>query len=66
MQTEKDSVEDLCKSDSRSIKYHPIEKEEEWKVGLLNDLVDIRDGRQHLEGFSDDEMCSLINFICTS
>ena len=66
LQTGKDNIEDLTKSDSRSIKYHPIEKEEEWKVGLLNDLVDIRDGRQHLEGFSDDEMCSLINFICTS
>ena len=66
LQTEKDSVEDLCKSDSRSINYHPIEKEEEWKVGLLNNPVDIRDWRQHLEGFSDDEVSCRINFMCTS
>ena len=33
---------------------------------ILNELVDARDRNLHVEGFGDDEMSSLIDFICTS
>ena len=66
LQTEKDEVKDLGKSDARDLSYHPLGEEEKWKDELLNELIDIRDGKVHIQGFSDNEMSSLINFICTS
>ena len=66
LQTGKHDVSDLCKLDARSISYFPLSKEEAWKELFLNELVDTRDRNLHVEGFGDDELSSLIEFICTS
>ena len=66
LQTDKYDVDELTKSDVSGIKYFPIDPEDRWKASLVIEVIDARDSKLHLNGFSDEEMSSLIQFICTS
>ena len=44
--------------------YSPIPLGEEWRVGLLNELLDLKNGSLNLEGGAD--LNDLINFVATS
>ena len=66
LQTDKYDVDELKKSDVSGIKYFPIDPEDRWKASLVIEVIDARDSKLHLNGFSDEEMSSLIQFICTS
>ena len=66
LQTDKRDVDELGKSDVRSIKYFEIDNEEKWKATLLNEVIDARDATLHVDGFNEEEMQSLIEFLCTS
>ena len=59
-------MDELGKSDVRSIKYFEIDNEEKWKATLLNEVIDARDATLHVDGFNEEEMQSLIEFLCTS
>ena len=51
--------------------YTPVPLGEEWRVGLLDELLDLRKGSMKLEwgdnsALSPDDLNSLINFVATS
>ena len=64
--TNKISVENVKSSDSNSMKYHPLNDEEQWKVKLVHELNDIKYGKMELDQFSDQEIEEMISFACTS
>ena len=66
LETDKSCVELLVKSDVNHIKYHPVGTDEQWRVGVLNELIDYKEGRFEVEGFDDDEVDQIINYNCTS
>ena len=64
--TNKTSVETVNTSDVKLVKYHPLNEEEQWKVGLIKELNDLKFGKLELENFSEEEIEELISFACTS
>ena len=59
----KDDVLKLVKSDS--VKYFPLEKDDEWKSIVLSDLIEVRDGSLVLNGLDHSEIENMIELICT-
>ena len=59
----KDDVLKLVKSDS--VKYFPLEKDDEWKSIVLSDLIEVRDGSLELNGLDHSEIENMIELICT-
>ena len=66
LQTEKDDIFELSKADGAKIRYHPLEKADQWKRLVLSDLIDIRDGSLQVEVLSNDEVQKFIEIICTT
>ena len=49
------------------VRYKEIPKEESWRIGLCEELLELRDKDSRcVPGFDDDELSSLLSFICVS
>ena len=48
------------------VDYYKVKKEDEWKVKIAADLIDIREGFSEVEGFQQKEMSELLDSICVS
>ena len=66
LQTDKIDVEDLIKTDVKEIGYFPVPTFEKWKVDVVSEIIDNREGRLYIDGFDEDELNHMINHICTS
>ena len=64
--TGKSSVEKLEISDFKSIKYHPIAKEDSWRPEMILELTDIKFDILEVEGFSHEELKEILSYACTS
>ena len=62
---DKETIEELSVEDSQCIEYHKIPVEEEWRIGVVRDIIDIRNNNATLEGFSMKEFENLLDFFCT-
>ena len=53
---------------SSKVRYAPVPEEDLWKVGLLKELIQLRNNEMTLEDsqFTKDELQDLINFVATS
>ena len=56
----------LNTSIARKLKYRLPEAENEWKIPLLRELVNVRCGEKSIEGFEDNEVIAMIDVICTN
>ena len=66
LETDKDDIAILSKSDSEQVKYHPLSKDDEWKKEALIELLDIREGQLEINGLINDEIQQMIETICTN
>ena len=66
LQTDKACVHELLKNDVKDIEYHPVPTKEKWKVDVLKELIENRDGSLVIEGFDDEELSQMINYLCIS
>ena len=66
LETNRTSVESVKSSDINSVRYHPLNKDEQWKVNLVHELNDLKYGKLELDNFSDEEIEEMISFACTS
>ena len=64
LQTDKLSVAQLCKDDSKKIVYHPTSEEDKWKEGFLRELVQVKDNHLEVEGFEPGELDDILEHIC--
>ena len=48
----------------KNIKYHPVPTKEKWKVDVLKELIENRDGSLVIEGFDEEELSQMINYLC--
>ena len=64
LQTDKLQSVDLVKRDAFKLEYHPLMPEDMWKSSLINELVGATEEKFSVPGFSDDEVCSMINHLC--
>ena len=62
----KASVDDLVVSDALTVEYHQMEQENEWKVGVIKELTDVKFNSAELEEFTADEMEHILFEITTN
>ena len=64
LQTDKLSVAQLCKDDTKKIVYHQTSEEDKWKEGFLRELVQVKDNHLEVEGFEPGELDDILEHIC--
>ena len=64
--TDKDTIEEVKESDVLDVEYAPVNKEDQWKIQMVMELIDVRDGQLELENFSNEEIEDTIEHLCTS
>ena len=64
--TQKSDIDELLKMDYKKIDYHKISIEEQWRVSMIDKIVDIRYNQLDVEGFECEEIDEILNFVCTS
>ena len=50
----------------RMMEFAPTPVGREWVSGMALELLDLRNSRLELEGFTNDETSDLLDFVCTS
>ena len=63
---EKTSIHDLVPSDIDSLMFENIQENEEWRVSLIKELVDIKHNNELLPGFSSEEVEDIMKFACVT
>ena len=63
--TDKNNVELLESSDAMRIKYHPIKLEDQWKVGMIQEINQMRNDKLEVEGFTDIELEEILEHLCS-
>ena len=66
LHTNKDHVEHLKSSDILQINYHPIKEEDRWKTGVIKEIVQIKNEKLEVEGFSNPELEEILQQICSA
>ena len=63
---DKCEVSDVTPDDLLKIKYKSIPENEEWRIPLLNELIEVKMDKYQVKGFSEDEIQHILNNICIS
>ena len=66
LHTNKDHVEHLKSSDILQIKYHHIKEEDRWKTDVIKEIVQIKNEKLEVEGFSNPELEEILQHICSA
>ena len=56
----------LLKSSDVTNKYRDIPKQEEYRVDILKEIVDIKNGQLDLQGFDTNELDQILEYVCVS
>ena len=62
----KSDISDLCTDDLDKMKYAPVPSSDEWRINLLNELIDVKFGNSLIENLNQEEIDDIIQFVCTS
>ena len=62
----KNNVNDLNLDDSTNVLYHDPPDDEIWRLGVLDELLDIKFGDLMVPGFSAKEIDMMQDYICTT
>ena len=58
--------EQLSKANIGKLKFHPAPPEEQWRITVIKDLLDIRDGMCDNIGWSKHDIDSTLEHLCTT
>ena len=58
--------EDISIGLLKSLTYHPIPEAEEWRIGVIFELLEWRYENASIDGFNHSELQNILNFVCTS
>ena len=64
LQTNKLSVAELSKDDSKTVVYHPTSTQDKWKEGFGKELLIVKDSQLEVNGFEPGEIESILEHIC--
>ena len=64
--TGKDNIDDVTVLDIENLVYEEISEDEMWRVGIVQEMTEIKFGQLTIEGFSEDECTEILRFACTS
>ena len=64
--TKKVKLEEISDKDVEEIETDAIQEEDMWRVDLIKEINDIKYGHLHIDGFSEEECETILNYACTS
>ena len=64
--TQRSNVDELCREDYKKIDYHKINDSEQWRISIIEEIIDIKYNQLDVEGFEAEEIEEILNFVCTS
>jgi len=47
------------------MKYFDIPEENRWRIEFVKEILNLKIDQLQIEGFHDDELNEIINFLCT-
>ena len=59
-------IEDVTMEDANIFKYARVPPEDEWRVGMAKEIIEIRSRKLEVENFDDEEIEEMLVYICTS
>ena len=62
----KTSVESLVPADAAAISYCEIEERDLWRLGIVSDITDTKFGLSTVDGFSREELKTILVNVCTT
>ena len=65
--TDKMTVDQLNPSIVKNIKYYEVEKKDEWRIGMVKEILDVKYGNFLLpaDGWSEEDLDMMLNTGCT-
>ena len=63
---DKNSIDNLTPDDAMNIKYHEPPEEETWRLGVLDELLEVKYGDLTVPGFDSEELAMMQSYICTT
>ena len=66
LMTEKSNVRDLLPHDVDKMEYHPLPEGEKWKISIIQEIIENKNGNLNINNLSDDELENTLEFLCVS
>ena len=61
---------DISELDSKCVKgnvvYNPLPEADTWRISILDELLEVREGKYEIEGFENHELKEILEFVCVS
>ena len=64
--TTKEDISQLLTSDINQIVYMPVPRHEEWRIDMIQELIEVKWGEVEIVDFTDNEIDNIIAEICTT
>ena len=64
--SDKSNIDDLRKDHIRKIKYQDVDPTNEWKIGFIKEITDVKFNQLEVENFSKEELEDILEFLCTT
>ena len=61
----KTSVEDIKVEDVDTLEYFKLDDDELWKISQIKEIINVKAGNLEVPGFEDDELDTLLSYLCT-
>lgn len=62
----KNNISNLSPLDAISVKYHPIDADDHWRVDMILELIDVKHHNSYINNFNYDDIQDILNYVCSS
>ena len=62
----KTSVNDVNKKDVDIVEYFKMDKNDEWKVKMIKEIIDVKSKKANVDNFQGEELETILTYLCTS
>jgi hypothetical protein len=62
----KSKVEDVCFQDHAKLSYFTLDRENMWRIPMIQEIVNLKQGDLEVEDFDSDELNEMLDHLCTS
>ena len=62
--SENDSIAEII-DQKVNIEYHPLEEQETWKVGIIKEIIDAKEGEADIN-LDYEQMAQILEYLCTN
>ena len=64
--TDKYRVDEVTTQDIDNLVYAEAKPEDEWRVSMVQEIIDVKAGQSRIENFSDDELQEILENVCAN